>query len=148
MLPLLGSLLSNRLALQSFPILLHLVDDIAKQDRLNEAYKRQLSLLPRRGKWLVTQGNNYRDLFQNLTALIEKEMKLRLEEGVVQLDHKAPKVERQHMVQFIQILQRISVKQMGNLKYLSNFGLSLANISLVKNEVFVNFSGERAGRPF
>lgn len=52
------------------------------------------------------------------------------------------------MVQFIQILQRINVKQMGNLKYLSNFGLSLENISTVKNSVFVNFSGLEVQRPF
>jgi hypothetical protein len=29
---------------------------------------------------------------------------------------------------------------MGNLKFISNFGLSLSNIKYVKNQIFVNFN--------
>lgn len=89
----LGNLLTNRLALQSFPIVIHLVDDIFKQDRLNNAFKAQLAQLPKKNTWLITKGANYKELFHNLTNLIEVEMALRIDTHKVDLSSNRPKIE-------------------------------------------------------
>ena len=123
------------LALYLIPILINLIYDSEKQNRLDSAYIFNLTRLNRKETWLISKSKSYLQLFCNLSELVESEMALRILDNRVDLKAKTV-LQREQLIQFIQILKKNSTVQMGQLRFISNFGVKLELIKFIKEEVY------------
>lgn len=94
-----------------------------------------MNRLNRKEKWLISKSKTYLELFCNMSELIESEMTLRILDNRIDLKTKTA-LQREQLIQFIQILKKNSTIQMGQLRFITNFGLKLELIRFIKEEVY------------
>ncbi len=134
------------MALHLLPLLISAQEDEQVQARLDRAYYKSVCTLPKRHNSLLTRSKSYSALFDALAKLLHAEMARRATGGKLNLN-KLAFIDRHKLIQFLEILRVTSIKEMGKLKCLGQFGVSKANTEIVRNQVLLGKSSPENLQP-
>lgn len=134
------------MALHLLPLLISAQEDEQVQGRLDRAYYKSVCTLPRKHNSLLTRSKSYSALFDALGKVLHQEMAKRALDRRLNLN-KVAFIDRHKLIQFLEILRVTSIKEMGKLKCLGQFGVSKANIQLIRCQVLLGQSGPEQLQP-
>ena len=118
-----------------FQLYLRTIQNEATQTKLDLAYLREVSKLPKKIPNLVNTVETYSEFFKKFREEIEQNISHRIETKRLSMK-KRIKMERSRIVQLIEILRRIRTHEMAKLKFAINFGLSSEGMDFVLNKIY------------
>lgn len=84
---------------------------------------------------ILNSSERYSDFFKRLRDEIEKNITYRIENKLLSL-HEKQKMDKERIVQVIEILRRVNTQEMAKLKYSTMFGVSVDAIDIVTNGIY------------
>ncbi|KRX11107.1 hypothetical protein PPERSA_05216 [Pseudocohnilembus persalinus] len=120
-------ILGDNAAIRLLPLFIRTIDPKRYQliNSLDSIYMEKVRGLPKQ----------YSDFMKRIIKEMEENIKIRIENK--KLDLKIPyKMEKSRILQFSEILKRVSTQDMTHIKYGSNFGISVDTLNLMTKKIY------------